>query len=404
MPRAIALVAEKASLGSADVILSVGNVRKGANALGAGLSLFADTVKADRIAMYEKQGDTFAETYRKTFVVSYKLAPLYAPTAEGGSELKMYPALARMRDTINISEKYYDKPDWTSFLTARLGFDLALRRGSADAETRTVLKDALLRTGDAQPVPAPVAEAFFAGIRDKRKLSADDLDVARQLLEDQRFPVPRDGAAAIRNAEGAPQDYFDAIAVSMFKRLRTHSAAGTVKVGSGWHEELSAIDSVLSAMPRTTILQHRSDLDWLSHEDAMRVKAKGVLQRYADFGAEGVGPLLWLIDDAQRYRETNGNEWRHPYLAGMIALCKLGAEGRTAIQPLYDRMDSGVIASWGSYNRLAVHTLTRMGAEREAIWHHAKPKRPLSAEDEAKERKDFDREVERAMKREECWY
>ena len=327
-----------------------------------------------------------------------------APTAEGGSELKMYPALARMRETINISEKYYDKPDWTSFLTERLGFDLALRRASADAETHTVLKDALLRTGDAQPVPAPVAEAFFAGIRDKRELSADDIDVARQLLEDQRFPVPRDGSAAIRNAKSAPQAYFDAIANSMFERLRKHAVAETVKVGSGWHEELSAIDGVLSAMPRATILQHRADLDWLSTEDAVRVQAKGVLQRYADFGADGVKPLLWLIDDAHRYRETNGNEWQHPYLAGMIGLCKLGAEGRAAIQPLYDRFDSGVIANWSSYNRLAVHTLTRMGAEQEEIWRHAKPKKPMSAENMAKERKDFDRGVERAMKREECWY
>jgi hypothetical protein len=398
------LIAEESMLGTADVILSVGRARQGKNTLTAGLFLLADTVNADRIAMHERQGTAYTETYRKTFVVTYKLAPLYAPTAEGGSELRMYPALARLRETINIDEKYYETPDWTAFLTGRLGYDLGLRRENAENETRAVLKESMLSTGDAVPMPAQVADNFFQSVNSKSNIEGEDLVIARQLLDDERFPVSRWAASAIRNAQGAPQNYFDAIAAAMFKRLRAHAGNATVKAGSGWHEELSAIGGVLGAMPRETILKHREDLEWLAHQDAVRVQAHDVLQRFADFGADGVDMLLWLIDDAQRYRETNGNDWQHPYLAGMMGLCKMGAQGRKAIQPLYDRLDSGVIANWASYHRLAVHTLVRMGANPEEIWMHAQEKGKNASKDAAKARSQFDLEVSQAMKREECWY
>ncbi len=118
------LIAERAALGTADFVLSIGNSKRGDDENSAGLSIRADTVRADRITMHEQQGNAFRETYRKTFVVTYKLAPLFAPTAGGGYQLRMHPVLARWRETINIDKKYYEKPDLTAFLTERLGFDL----------------------------------------------------------------------------------------------------------------------------------------------------------------------------------------------------------------------------------------------------------------------------------------
>ncbi|MGL4489870.1 MAG: hypothetical protein ACRCU5_10555 [Rhizobiaceae bacterium] len=398
------LIAETAPLGMADIVLSVGRVFSGGGTIGAGLSLLADTVSADRIALHERKGDAYEETYRKTFVVTYKLAPLYAPTVEGGSELRMHAALARVRDTINIDNKYYEKPDWTAFLTGRLGLDLALRPGNAEAETRTVLKDAILRTGEAQAVPAQVAEDFFMEVNNKRMITGDDLAIARQLLEDERFPVSTWAASAIREAKDAPQEYFDAVAVAMFKRLRSHADKGTVKTGSPWHEDLSAIGSVIGVLPGETIRKHRADLDWLSRQDGVRVQAYLALSRYAEFGADGVEPLIWLIDDSQRFREAKDNDWQHPHLAGLIGLCKLGADGASAIQPLFDRLDKGQIANWASYHRLVVHTLSRMGAKPEDIWLHAREKGSGVEKDEVKLRKRLDREIQRALKREECWY
>ena len=129
-----------------------------------------------------------------------------------------------------------------------------------------------------------------------------------------------------------------------------------------------------------------------------------MLPRYADFGADGIPPLLWLIDDAHRFRETNGKAWQHPYLAGLIGLCKLGAEGSPAIRPLFDRLDSGTIVNFGMYNRLLVHALVRMGAKPDVIWPHVQMKGKFAAKDAERERKDFARAVERALKRDECRY
>lgn len=398
------LIAETAALGTADIILTVGNVRRGQSTIGAGLSIFADTVKADRIALHEKKGDSFVETYRKTFVVTHKLALFYTPTAEGGSELRMYPALARVRETINISEKYYEKPDWTDFLTNRLDLDLALRRDNADADTRAVLKDALLRTGNERTVPATVGKDFFERIQRANRMDVEDYAIARQLLEDERFPLVLGAGAAIREAKNAPSGYFDGIGVAMFKRLRTFATNDDDKPYPVWGDEASAIGLVINELPGDTIRRHFADLDWLAHQDKLREHAHAALKRFSEFGAQGANALIWLIDDSNRFKEKGGNAWQHPHLAGLMGLCKMGPEARDFIRPVYDRLDSGIIANWGSYNRLVIHTLTRMGAKPDEIWLHAREKSASAEKDQAKARSRFDREVAQAMKREECWY
>jgi hypothetical protein len=398
------LIAEKAPLGTADIVLTVGSVRRGANRTGSRFSIFADTIKADRIALHEKKGDGFAETYRKTFVVMHKLMPLYAPTAEGGSELRMYPALARTRETINITEKYYEKPDWTAFLIGRLGMDLALRADNADADARTVLQDALLRTGEGQTVPAAVGNDFFERIQRTNEMLDEDYAIARQMFEDDRFPVPYTAASAIREAKNAPAGYFDAIGVAMFKRLRTFAASDDGKRYPAWRDEAASIGNVINVLPAETIKKHYADLDWLARQDRPREYAYTALSRFNAFGQQGAKSLLWLIDDAQRFAKERDNDWQHPYLAGLTGLCKMGPEAKELIQPIYDRLDSGVIANWGSYSRLAIHTLVRMGAEPEDIWRRVQLKGKDAAKDPVRERNDFDRMVRQAQKREECWF
>lgn len=398
------LIAETLPLGTADYVLTVGKAHQGKNVIGAGLSLFADTVNADRISMHEKRGGGFAETYRKTFVVTYRLAPFYAPTAEGGSELRMYPALARMRETINISERYYEKPDWTAFVTGRLGLDLALRRDNAREDTRTVLNDALLRTGEEEAVPQQVGTDFFESIQRGGKIDAADYAIARQLLEDERFPVPGAAVTAISYAKEVPAGYFDAIGSAMFKRLRAMAARDDGTKYPAWREEASHIGNVIRHLPASAIADHRDDLEWLAKQDRLRVRAWQALIRFGEFGAEGAARLIWLIDDSNRFRAKHGDDWQHPQLAGLIGLCEMGPAGATAIQPLFDRLDRGEVANWASYHRLVVHGLVRMGARPDDIWLYARERGANAEKDEAKARKRFDREVERALKYKECWY
>ncbi len=255
----------------------------------------------------------------------------------------------------------------------------------------------MLRGGDTGTMPAPVAEDFFKALDIKQTIEGADLVLARRLLEDERLPVSQFAASAIRNAKDAPQDYFDAIAAAMFKRLRGQAASAAVNPDSAWNEELSAIGRVLAALPRETVLKHRQDLEWLARQGALRVPTYLALSRFADFGPDGVDMLLWLIDDAQKFRYDKGRAWEHPFLAGLIGLCTMGAEGRKAIQPLFDRLDSGVIANRGGYNQLAIHALVRMGADPEEIWLHWRKKGKDAVEDSGRERHNFDREVGRAM-------
>lgn len=394
------LIAEPASLNSADLVVSFGLLKRGATSMSAGLKLMADTIRADRIALHEKRGSNFIETYRWTGVVIEKLYPLYAPTAIMGAELRTVTGLARYTEKRNITEKYYDRPDITAFFVDRLGFDLALRTNSAVAETQSILEKALADRLTV-PVPAQVAADFFEGLTQARNMSATERTLTLGLLEDERFPVTMQAWAGIKYAGVAEPDYFNAIAAAMVKRLRAIDSVDTGEKFPKWQDEASYIGGVFRELPRQTILAHRQDLEWLAREERIRVGAYQALIRLAEFGEEGGRTLLWLIDDAERFRNGGGNDWQHPHLAALIGFCKMGPSGKDFIQPLFDRLDRGIIANWSSYHRLVIHALIGLGAPTEKAWLHVKSN---NASTDAQERTRFDKEVARATKKPDCYY
>ena len=112
--------------------------------------------------------------------------------------------------------------------------------------------------------------------------------------------------------------------------------------------------------------------------------------RLADAGADAVPTFLYLIDDAQRFRKEGGNDWQHPTLAGLIGICRLGAEGGPAREPLLARLDGGQLPIHGSYGQLVFGTLLAIGVDTETIWQR------FQAADANADRKRFDRMVRRA--------
>ena len=392
------LIVEKAPLGMADIILSVGVVNRGENMVTAGLSLLADTVSADRITVHEKQGTAYKETFRRTHVATLKLMPFYVPTVLGESR-----ALARYSETINVPSRYYEKPDWSGFLTARMGYDLALRTGDIQNETRRLLNEAMKRQ-DLDAAAAKVGSDFMQGFAVNRRIEGEDLILAQQLMTDERFRVPSGAWTIIRYTKGATPDYFDAIGASMFARLRKLAAEDERDNFVDRNERAQAIGGVISALPRETILRHQDDLEWLARQNVLRVWIHAPLRRLSEFGAAGAPTLLWLIDDAQRLRDKPRNDdWQYPYSAGLVGLCYLRMEGAAMIQPLYDRLDSGVISNRGGYGLLAVNTLIGMGAKPEDVWLHVKPaeRDPDKIDDT---RRAFDRTVRNAQKKIDCAY
>jgi hypothetical protein len=391
------LIEETVPLGSADVVLSRGVVHRGTSVIAAGLDLAADTVNARRLSVHERDASGFRETYRQTGVVAHPLTVLLAPTAEGGSELRAYAVLARTTTRKNL-EPYTTEPDWSGFLTKKLGLDLALRDGASDEATRQVLVKGVASIGPVSDSAAKLAADFIDGLSRKRKLSAEELPLVRALLTDTRFTVPRGAWAAVRYASDAGDDYFEAIAASMFLRLASIADTDDGKPYPAWRDEAGYIAGVVRELPAATVLKHRADLDWLARQERLRVWAYPALVRLDEFGADAAPTLLWLMDEAVRLKDTAGSDWNNIYVAGLTGLCRMGAAGRAMIEPMYERLNAGVIVKYGSYWDLTIQTLVGMGADPDEIWGH------LQTDERNHSQQRFAREVTRAQKKRECSY
>ncbi len=391
------LIEETVPLGTADVVLSRGAVHRGASVIAAGLDLAADTVNANRLSVHERSANGYRETYRRTGVVTHLLTPLLAPTAEGGSELRAYAVLARTTSRKNL-DPYRSEPDWSAFLTDRLGLDLALRDGASEEVTRQVLAKVIASVGPVNDSAAKLTADFIDGVSRKRKVSAEELPLVRSLLTDTRFSVPRGAWAAVRYASDAGDDYFEAIAASMFLRLASIADTDDGKPYPAWRDEARHIAGVVRELPAATVLKHRADLDWLAKQERLRVWAYPALVRLNEFGADAAPTLLWLMDEAVRLKDAYSDNWNNTYVAGLTGLCRMGAAGRAMIEPMYERLNAGVMVKYGSYWDLTIQTLVGMGADPDEMWGH------LQTNDRNHTRQRFAREVTRAKKKRECTY
>jgi hypothetical protein len=366
--------------------------------IAAGLNPTADTVTANRLSVHVRDGQGFREIYRRTGVVTHLLLPVLAPTAEGAAELRAYAVLARTASRKNIESRYESEPDWSAFLTGTLRLDLALRDGAAEDATRQVLAKGIANVGPVSDSADKLSADFIDGISRKRAMSAEDYPLARATLTDTRFSVPRSAWAAVRYATEPPGDYFEAIATSMFLRLASIADTDDGAKYPAWREEARHIAGVLRELPAATILKHRADLDWLAKQERLRVWAYPALVRLNEFGADAAPTLLWLMDEAVRLKDVYGTDWNNAYVAGLTGLCRMGEAGRAMVQPIYERLQAGVMVKHGSYWDLTIQTLVGMGADPDEMWTY------LQTNDRKHTAQRFSREVKRAQKKRDCSY
>ncbi|QKV17358.1 hypothetical protein [Oricola thermophila] len=383
------LVAEEAPLGEAGLVVSSGAIKRGMSDISAGLDIFADTVSAGRLTLHERDGAAFRETFRETSVAYRRLWHLYMPSVVGGAELRMYPGLVRRKE--QSGGENASSENIGGFLAERLGWDLALRQDDADEAMRRLLVEAL--DDDRAEVPSALAADFFVRIRKSRTMSPADRVLSRRILADRRFAVPEAAFAAVLYAGDAPKTHFSAIAATAFERLRDLSAVEPGANARGWLQQVRSLGIVVSRLPRETILSRRGDLEWLAREERLRVPAYAALTRLSEFGAEGADTLLWLIDDAWRFRGKGPNAWQHPYLAGVIGLCRAGTAAGDAVGPFIDRMASGRIVQHGSYWDLNINTLFALGAGMEDI------RAAVEFGESGRTAKRFEREIDRARRK-----
>jgi len=392
------LIEETVPLGTADVVLSRGSVHRGVSSINAGLDPFADTLHVMRLSVHVRGDGGFKEAFRRTSILMFPLALVLAPTVDGGAELRAYAVLARYPSRLNLDSEHDREPDWSRFLTQTLGLDLALRDHAAEEDTRLVLAGAVAKTGALDDAAVRLGHDFIDGISRARKMDTQDLKLARAVLTDLRFSVPSHAWAAIRYAALPDDDYFDAIATSMFQRLSAIALADDGATYPVWKEEARHIASVVRELPASTILNYRRDLEWLAKQERLRVWAYQSLVRLHEFGAVAAPTLLYLIDEAVRLKDVYGSDWNNAYLGGLIGLCRMGAGGRDMIRPLYERLNSGIMVKHASYWDLTIETLVGMGADPEDMWTH------LQTNDRNHTRGRFDRVVNRARNKRDCTY
>ena len=155
----------------------------------------------------------------------------------------------------------------------------------------------------------------------------------------------------------------------------------------------------IAALPDGAILPYRSQLERLAHDSEARVRAYSALRRLSVFGAEAVSTLIFLIDDSWIQKtKREGNDWQHPYLAGIQGLCLLASPGKAAIPMLYSRLEDGTVVKFASYWDLAINTLVSLGAEADEMWLY------LQTDDRNHTRERFDSEVRRAQRKIDCSY
>ena len=115
------LIVERSTLGDADVVLFRRTVMNGpTSTLAAAFGLRADLVRGDRLSMHQRDGAAFREVYRRTIVMVDKVSS-FSPSSLSSVNFLRPTILQR------VVQQYSGGPEWNTFVTVMLGFDLVLK-------------------------------------------------------------------------------------------------------------------------------------------------------------------------------------------------------------------------------------------------------------------------------------
>jgi hypothetical protein len=357
------LLERAVSLSEIDTLLTAGRLSSGGTPFSAGLWPDADTVSADRVAVFQRDGTELKETYRRTALRWYSHGWILAPTIVGGYGLEMGPAFFRTLKRRNIDEEHYDGPDLASFLQDRLGLTLAIK-AALPADGMAVIADALDQPGAIDRPKRKVIEDFFDGI-DRQGLTESGKSLALRILSDPRIPAPRATYKLVMAMRADDAAANTGLARVLFERLAATPADQKEDHPTylGWPAAYLA--NGIALLPKEAILAQQNELEDLARDVAKRRRAENALYRLSEFGVRAVPTSLYLLEDAARLRQgkTDSSDrdlWRSPYRAGLISLCRMGADGSSAIVRLTSLLRSDLKPLVD--RDLVVETLISVGA------------------------------------------
>lgn len=383
------LVEEAARLGDADFLLETSTPHRGAREMEAGLSPWADTVHAERLALFEAGPSGFVERYRWTGVETLEHPWILVPTVAGGSELRMVAAFSRSavrRNPRPFAEQWHFEPDLGLFLRddAHLGFSVTAT-AAAGTDRLAIVTAALDREGPLRPVDQRVIEDMFEELesfRYGRAKSADAAEaerreairrVALRAILDPRVIPPRRTMALVQATVDAGGADIAALASVLFERLATTDPELREDHPSylGWPLDYLAL--AVSALPAEAVLPHREALERLAADPEARVRGSRALVQFSVFGADAAPTLLGLVDEAGRMKsaappkERDRDRWERPLRAALSAMCLAGPRAPEFPDALLERLRDGTLPWTPSLSGLLVSTFVQAGADPEPL-------------------------------------
>ena len=394
----ICLTTRAAALDEADGILVAGRIKKGQSPYSAGLSLLADTVSAERLALFVRQDGELVERYRATGVTYYPMLPILLPSYVGGYGLELAPGFLRSTAYLGDAERFRPAPSLGHFLADKMHFDLALRDADATQVTQDVIAAALDRPGPIDRANVKVMEDFFETLSRRKDAQRADAELALRVLADRRVPVPRMASAPVRKFARNDPALAQEFAAVLFGRLFEIDPSAKEDDPDYLGYPLAYLANAIADLPDDAILPYRDQLERLARDREARIQAYRALRRLSVFGADTVPTLIFLIDDSYAAKDRTSNTWQHPYLAGVQGLCGLGPAGNAAVPLLYERLEDGRVVQYGAYWKMTINTLISLGADPDEAWTYMESKKQNYTRDR------FDSVVRRAQHKIDCSY
>ena len=218
---------------------------------------------------------------------------------------------------------------------------MRLTLAEGDAPDRAATVDAIIKKGapDATTTTRDLIDDFLRATpraKDARSRAYAERVVA--ILEDPQIELPFSIATGAAHIARHHPDLAGRAADALIARI---NAAEPGARQSRYNDNLIRIAArALSLLPDETIAERSSAIVALISDRQRRGDAAQLFARLGVLKAEGVGPLLRVIDAAREdsglSADSRDNRWRDLFHAGLSGLCNSGA--REAAAPLAARL------------------------------------------------------------------
>lgn len=384
---------------NADTLIFKGMVVEAPSARSTGLRWDVDTISAGRISVYVRDGEHYSKRYQKTGVKVGLLWPVLMTTYVGGYGLEIYSGLARRNEYLGGATRNKTTPAIEPVLVDFLKLNLSLDGNDTALNTRREIRSALRADSPLGDKDQDMVRSYFQQFGQHNKMNKDDALLAIRLLNDDRVKALDFAAKAVRMHGSDDRDLAREFADVLFARAKLVDLdEHQPRAIDGPAQQLRSLSRAIAELPDQTVIAYRKDLELFARDQQRRVVMRDALKRLSVLGETSVPTFLYLIDEAHRERteEAGRTQWQMFFITGMEGLCRTGANTPDVVRQVYDRLDSGVIVTFGNYWHLTLRTLAALGADADEMWSR------LNAGSQNHTRKQFDRMVKSARSGSQC--